>query len=426
MATQLKDRVFERDVGRVLPVGVVAEKLIKEQFILDPLSTAKVVSAPNSETISRLQGPLTHPGAAKSDTALVGEVAQALAHQAGIKNPLIIRAYNRVITLRGHLDAKSDLDLAEGAALSIPGVKAVINGQTLKAVSKAPVTGATYQAHGGSYTPPTPSAVPGWTLPTGELAILGGAEVFARDGKVGQVIGIGFRVPQMEAQYLIVEKPGLLFKSRRFLPFMYIEGSYFVGDPAIFLKISRSKFNDLTKEFGAIQPQTSLRQLTQTEFSDFGNQTPIYLLGQKLGWLGGVLLDRQKPYDLYPASYKISHYIWKTGHDSKRLLFPYEALEKRSGENRYDFLPDRGDILAHPEQFNGNSEPKLVVDRVLEKLAWSAQMQHWGGRLRVSYRGGEVFLEGTMPARAKPQDLIEVVESVPGVRRVHNLIKVRA
>lgn len=398
----------------------------KFSYTLNALQLGQTILALKSEATSKVQEQLTQVVPVKSDTTLVGEVAQALAYRAGIKNPLIIRAYNSVITLRGQVDTEADLDLAEGAALSVPGVKAVINGQTVKASAKIGPTRSENQAPTGVlHTPSTPSTVPGWTLPSGELAILDGAEVFARDGKVGRAIGIGFKGLQMEAQVLIVEKAGFMFKSRRYLLFKYIEGSYFVGNPAIFLKINRSKFNELTQGPGIVQSRTSLQDVTQIELSTFGNKTPIHFLGQKLGWLGGILLKRQKPSD--PASYNLSHYILKTGRNSKRLLLPFEAVEKRSGKktNTLHLLPNRGELLMHPEQFNGYSEPKLVVDRVLEKLAWSTQMQHWGGRLRVGYQKGEVSLEGAMTNRAKFQHLIEIVESVPGVRRVHNLIKVK-
>jgi osmotically-inducible protein OsmY len=426
MNTQVKDKVIERDVGMVFPANLVAEELIKEHFAIKSESQEQLSQAINSGKNSKLQDHITPAGPAKSDAELVKEVAQALANRAGIKNPLIIRAYKGVITLRGQVDTAADLDLAEGATLSIPGVKGVINGQTVKAESTAALPGPENQVLGSAYSPlaSSPSHIPGWTLPVGGPAILAGAEVFARDGRVGRVRGIGLRGPKMEVACLIIEKPEFIFKSRRFLPFEYIEGSYFVGNPAIFLKVNHSQFNEITKVTdGAVRSNANLFDKGQIEERIFDTKTPIYFLGRKLGWLGGVLLDRQKSTD--PTAYKISHYILKTSHDSKLLLLPVEAVEKRAGDGALHLLPNRGELLMHPEQFNGFSKPNLVVERTLEKLAWSAQMQHWGGRLRVEYRKGEVFLEGAMPDSAKLQQLIEIVESVPGVRRVHNLIKVR-
>ena len=205
--------------------------------------------------------------------------------------------------------------------------------------------------------------------------------------------------------------------------FEYVIGGYdnpyTSPDPDIYLKLSRADFASLAQ---ALEQSKKGGQTTQPEQSIlFGEKTLIRDRAKKLGWLGGVLLDRGGySHTLNPS---LSHYLLKTGISSKIRLLPFEALEVSLKEQALDFKSDLAEPLTQPYQFNGFGSPTLVVERVLEKLALSRLVQQQGSCLRVSYHQGEITLKGNLVKNYQTHDLMELVAAVSGVRRVNNQVE---
>ncbi|HEX2913764.1 MAG TPA: BON domain-containing protein [Chloroflexia bacterium] len=295
--------------------------------------------------------------------------------------------------------------------MALPGVKGVINGLAVKAwnsASERENLAKNFRAGRQSFR------FSGWNLPQGHIDIQEDAEVFASNGKLGRVRGLVFARSDMKVQYLIVDTGKFLFNAWHWLPFNYLEGSYFPHNPAIFLKINRAEFKEVS--------QSSERQDMNgctglVSICIFGKKMPIKYGSKKVGWLGGALLGPTGP-----DSFNLSYYLLKTDHSTRPLLLPGEALEAGTNDSALYLKPDQQQVLLHPYRFNGFNPPASVVKRLLEKLAWSSVMQLRGGRLRVEYMEGEIFLKGVLPAKVSPEPLLSIVGSVPGVWRVHNLI----
>jgi len=122
------------------------------------------------------------------------------------------------------------------------------------------------------------------------------------------------------------------------------------------------------------------------------------------------------------------------GHENQlefdRDYATYDALQKRGLLNpemeeriREDLEGSRPDHTAKPAQETGR---QAHPDADIERDALDRLKQHEETReVRVSVREGEITLEGTVEGRATKRLAEDLLETVPGMRDIHNRLTLR-
>jgi osmotically-inducible protein OsmY len=360
-----------------------------------------------------------------TDDDLVAEVGRALAQDPRTHDARVeLLAYLGTIQLSGTVRDSSQRDAVEEVVLSVPGVRAVID--WLAAPDDQPA------------------------LPSG-ADLRPGLPVVCRDGLVTSIEQVVLHPATREVSYLIVrgtwpETPyravpvALVESVTPLQATIALSSSELAHDPRYdarrfitpegevvhpyrredieFAGWGWVRMDDLVRAALAGEPprpepvRPGLQGATE-EYVALRRGTPVKCRGRQAGVVDHVLVD--------PLSRCVEHFVVRSDVLGRDVLVPVSLIAELDAEH---VTLDAGldDLERLPTYFPQRSDQDIRADlegRLLHVHAGPGR----GGVLRVALRHGVVTLHGVLPTPVERRRAVTLVETTPGVWRVHDHLR---